>query len=856
MFMNVGSNSYVAAARPDRHRAGLAARVSRMGMTVMLLASMVVGILGGGLVAGAQTPATVDVETAPNLALPRIILIESFAVTHVDEDGTPVRMASYWINLSAPPEGQVTIILEYDRSQIRLDKDRVVLTAANWNSRTTANNTNRVRVYPVPDDVDDTNGHWCTYQSDTMLGQANPVPANEICGDQVTYILHAVDTTASDAPFDGSVPLDNLRLLNENGPNFDNNPNTVDVIIRTDATNKAAVVLTQSFGVNAVDERTGTGMASAAGVAASDTACYWITLASKPVHPVNIMIEPDGQVTTDKTSVTLDALNWNALDASQQYTSNRVCVRARNDDLFEARATLCDHASSTIFGADAAQEAVCGDHLGVIRHTVVSDDAHYGAAVPIVHANGTDHDGDSTTLDVLIKDDDQVGVQLSPARLNILEGGSARVSVRLLSRPTAAVDVAGPNATLHFDADNWATPQEITINVPDDAAVTGVSVRSLPLQITSADSDYLALGVQEVQMVVTDNDAAGVVLGADSIALSEGGATASYQVRLSQRPTANVTIQMNGAGRLTFAPAQLLFTPDNWATPQTVTVTALDDQEAETTPTLTVSIRHLAVSADSAYDEIGIGTVDAVIADNDVAGLVANADVAAPLDEGDSFAYVVALRSRPRHDVTVTLSSGDGLVFDRSQVVLTPENWADGEVVWVGTVDDATDNSPDAATYVAYVRMLTASDDATYAGLRTNSAPIIVADDDVAGVALSTSAMHLRAGEAATAYTVRLLAAPTAPVAVQLRSDADLTVATACADEEEVGCLLFTPDNWNQPQTVTVAAGSDAVSQDGTLLHVVLSDDPAYRTLADVALAVTVEGRSVGHNLYLPLLRR
>ncbi|MEZ4717721.1 MAG: hypothetical protein R2851_16780 [Caldilineaceae bacterium] len=45
---------------------------------------------------------------------------------------------------------------------------------------------------------------------------------------------------------------------------------------------------------------------------------------------------------------------------------------------------------------------------------------------------------------------------------------------------------------------------------------------------------------------MTDNDAAGVVLGADSIALSEGGATASYQVRLSQRPTANVTIQWTG----------------------------------------------------------------------------------------------------------------------------------------------------------------------------------------------------------------------------------------------------------------------------------------------------------------------
>ena len=103
MFMNIGSSSYVAPTRSHRPRAGLAAHALRLGTIVMLFASIVIGLLGGGLVASAQTPAAVDAETAPNLALPRIILIESFAVTHVDEDGTPVRMASYWINLSAPP---------------------------------------------------------------------------------------------------------------------------------------------------------------------------------------------------------------------------------------------------------------------------------------------------------------------------------------------------------------------------------------------------------------------------------------------------------------------------------------------------------------------------------------------------------------------------------------------------------------------------------------------------------------------------------------------------------------------------------------------------------------------------------
>ena len=95
MFMNIGSSSYVAPTRPRRQRAGLPIHVPRLGMIVMLLASMVIGLLGGGLVASAQTPTAVDAETAPNLALPRIILIESFAVTHVDEDGTPVRMVDW-----------------------------------------------------------------------------------------------------------------------------------------------------------------------------------------------------------------------------------------------------------------------------------------------------------------------------------------------------------------------------------------------------------------------------------------------------------------------------------------------------------------------------------------------------------------------------------------------------------------------------------------------------------------------------------------------------------------------------------------------------------------------------------------
>ncbi|MEZ4717724.1 MAG: hypothetical protein R2851_16795 [Caldilineaceae bacterium] len=64
-----------------------------------------------------------------------------------------------------------------------------------------------------------------------------------------------------------------------------------------------------------------------------------------------------------------------------------------------------------------------------------------------------------------------------------------------------------------------------------------------------------------------------------------------------------------------------------------------------------------------------------------------------------------------------------------------------------------------------------------------------------------------------SAYTVRLLARTHAPVAVQAAGDADRPWCRA--NVEEVGCLLFTPDNWHQPQTVTVAAGNDADVEQG-----------------------------------------
>ena len=64
--------------------------------------------------------------------------------------------------------------------------------------------------------------------------------------------------------------------------------------------------------------------------------------------------------------------------------------------------------------------------------------------------------------------------------------------------------------------------------------------------------------------------------------VGEGG-TGSYTVVLDSEPLGVVTVTAASAdaGAVTVTPASLTFTPVNWATAQTVTVTAVDDNDAD-----------------------------------------------------------------------------------------------------------------------------------------------------------------------------------------------------------------------------------------------------------------------------------
>jgi len=109
--------------------------------------------------------------------------------------------------------------------------------------------------------------------------------------------------------------------------------------------------------------------------------------------------------------------------------------------------------------------------------------------------------------------------------------------------------------------------------------------------------------------------------------VSEAGAQDSYTVRLLAEPTSNVSVNMLADNQLATAPASLMFTPSNWNSPQTVTVSAIDD--ALTEGLHFGSIEHSANSADSRFTAAALPDIDARILDNEQ-NLAPEIDISTP----------------------------------------------------------------------------------------------------------------------------------------------------------------------------------------------------------------------------------
>jgi hypothetical protein len=101
--------------------------------------------------------------------------------------------------------------------------------------------------------------------------------------------------------------------------------------------------------------------------------------------------------------------------------------------------------------------------------------------------------------------------------------------------------------------------------------------------------------------------------------LVEGGATDTISLALRSQPSADVVIELNGGSQLSPSAASLSFTPANWSTAQSISLSAIDDLLVEGSHSGSLSFG--ISSADASYAGLAMAPLTVVIADNDLIGL-------------------------------------------------------------------------------------------------------------------------------------------------------------------------------------------------------------------------------------------
>ena len=495
-----------------------------------------------------------------------------------------------------------------------------------------------------------------------------------------------------------------------------------------------------------------------------------------------------------------------------------------------------DYGISGVTSNSGTLDVASGATNATIPVTITDDNVVEGSETIILTLqDGTGYSvGSPNGHTLTITDNDTAQASFASAAANAGEAaGTANVTVNfdqaLASGVTLAYGLSGTatrgddygitgvtsnSGTL--DVASGATNATISITITDDGVVEG----SETIILTLRNGTGYSLGSSNVHtLTITDNDAPGVTANVTTLNVNEGGADGRYELRLDAEPVATVTITPSSSdvGAVTVSGA-LTFNPSNWQTPQAVTVTAVDDTDADDEA---VTITH----AITGYGNLTSGPEIAVAVDDDettvgpaTPGVDASTSALALDEGGSSGTYTLVLRTNPGGAVTVTPSSSDAAVVTVSgALTFDASNWETPQTVTVTPVDD-NDADDETATITHAV--------SGYGNIASGPEIAVAVDDDevpvtpvtpaTPGVDASTSTLALEEGGSSSTYTLVLRTNPGGAVTVT-PSSSDAAVVTVS------GALTFDASNWETPQTVTVTPvdDNDADDETATITHAV-----------------------------------
>jgi hypothetical protein len=395
-----------------------------------------------------------------------------------------------------------------------------------------------------------------------------------------------------------------------------------------------------------------------------------------------------------------------------------------------------------------------------------------------------------------------LGFVTNKTEVDIPEGGFATFTLALSARPQSDVHVQVSHVegdsdiriisggVLTFTPENWDSPQTVTLRAEEDNQDIENGQATLRVEALGGEVPALDIIAREI-----DNDNLTFETNTDDLTVEEGK-RASFRVRLSSGPSINVTatiMRISGDTDITLkSPNTLTFTPNNWGDWQEVTVEAADDLDTKNDTAI------FRISADNLPDK----DIRVTESDTDVLHFISNTD-SLIVDEGGSGAFQVKLSAMPSGTVTASAarSGGDSdidVAAGSSTLTFNTVNWDTYQTVTVTAAEDDDGENGEATIRVS-------AD-----GVPNKDVIITEADNDPLGFETDLSELTVEE-EGTNTFQVRLTAQPPANVSAGVflfSGDSDISVASSPV-------LLFTPSDWHNYQTVTLAAAKDEDEENG-----------------------------------------
>ncbi len=220
-----------------------------------------------------------------------------------------------------------------------------------------------------------------------------------------------------------------------------------------------------------------------------------------------------------------------------------------------------------------------GDKTQPINVTLTNADSNPGVSVTILGSSSlTETNGPNSFVDVNI-------VLLSkPVSSADPINSPSDVVINVVSSTVTRID----KTQLRFTDVDWDIAQRIRISTIDDKIYYGLNPTVVKLSVLSSnDNRYIALlnaDVPDINVTVTDNDIAKVILSSTVIGNIKEGKTKSFTVKLNSQPINRVVIDLavSDSTQASLDKTSLVFTDIqgdalNWQNTQTVTVLGLND---------------------------------------------------------------------------------------------------------------------------------------------------------------------------------------------------------------------------------------------------------------------------------------